>query len=85
MAHKAVDVSDVRKNAETVLAHINEEIHLIEEQWGTPVIAVVSDAAGECRKARRLIREARPDIITLDCFSHQFRLLVGGKSSCVQS
>eukprot|EP00611_Tribonema_gayanum_P013282 TRINITY_DN240_c0_g1_i4.p1 TRINITY_DN240_c0_g1~~TRINITY_DN240_c0_g1_i4.p1 ORF type:complete len:602 (-),score=156.97 TRINITY_DN240_c0_g1_i4:75-1880(-) len=77
MAHKAVDVSDVRKDAETVLLHVMEEIDIVENMWHSAVFAVVSDDAGECRKARRLIREQRPDIITLPCFSHQFHLLVG--------
>jgi hypothetical protein len=78
ITHRAFDVSGVRKTAETVLEHIWEEIKYVENECGVPVIAVVSDGAGECRKAKRLIRQARPDIITVDCFSHQFNLLVAG-------
>ncbi|KAL3134529.1 hypothetical protein ABBQ38_006377 [Trebouxia sp. C0009 RCD-2024] len=37
----------------------------------------VSDAAGEAAKARHLLILWRPDILTLDCFSHQFNLPVG--------
>ncbi|KAL3130235.1 hypothetical protein ABBQ38_008532 [Trebouxia sp. C0009 RCD-2024] len=59
--------------------HVKEEIESIESQHKVPVTAVVSDAAGEAAKARHLLILWRPDILTLDCFSHQFNLPVGGK------
>ncbi|KAL0039053.1 hypothetical protein WJX77_006500 [Trebouxia sp. C0004] len=33
--------------------------------------------AGEASKARRLLREWKPSLMTLDCYSHQFNLSVG--------
>lgn len=48
---------------------------LITEGWGTIVVALVTDASGEARKARRLFAAKHPSIIVLDCYSHQVRSL----------
>ena len=38
----------------------------------------MSDAAGEAAKAPGLLRQWKPGLLTLDCYSHQFNLSVGG-------
>jgi hypothetical protein len=52
---------------------LEEVIKEIEEKWGSLVIAVVTDASGECRKARRELVKKYPWIVVLDCFAHQVR------------
>lgn len=44
---------------------------LVTEEWGTIVVALVTDASGEACKARRLFAAKYPNIIVLDCYSHQ--------------
>ena len=46
--------------------------------YGSNVVVVVSDAAGEAAKARRLVQLALPQIISLNCFPHQTNLIVAG-------
>lgn len=75
--HKTIDISASPKTGEKTFELIKEEIELLESKYKMAVIAVVSDAAGEAAKARRLLRAWRPDLLTLDCFSHQFNLSVG--------
>ena len=48
-----------------------EEIQLIEKEFSTKVKAVITDAASDCRKARSLVVEELPHILSLDCFAHQ--------------
>lgn len=48
-----------------------KEIELVEEEFGTQVKAIITDAASDCRKARSLVVEQLPHIISLDCFAHQ--------------
>ena len=57
---------------------MKEEIGELQSVYKVCVICVVSDAAGEAAKARRLLREWKPSLLTLDCYSHQFNLSVGG-------
>jgi hypothetical protein len=40
-------------------------------------VAVVLDAGGDCRKAKRLLRQKRPELIIMDCIAHQINLLTG--------
>ncbi len=48
-----------------------EEIKLVESDFKTSVKAIITDAASDCRKARRLAVEEMPHIVSLDCFAHQ--------------
>jgi hypothetical protein len=50
-----------------------EVIEEIETVWGITVIAFTTDASGESRKARRMLSEAKPHIVTPDCYAHQVR------------
>lgn len=65
------------KTGDKTYEHVKQEIEAVESVKA-PVIAVVSGAAGEAAKARRLLILWRPDILTLDC-SHQLNLSMGGK------
>jgi hypothetical protein len=77
---KTINITANPKPGDNTYEHVRQEIETIESVHQVSVIAVVSDAAGEAAKARRLLILWRPDILTLDCFSHQFNLSVGGKS-----
>lgn len=43
----------------------------VEEHWKCKVVAVVTDASGETRKARQDFGKEFPHIIMLDCYAHQ--------------
>ncbi|KAL0032530.1 hypothetical protein WJX77_005556 [Trebouxia sp. C0004] len=70
------DVSADRKTGEAVAVLIHEQIRLLKDRYSSKVVAIVSDAAGEAAKARRLVQAALPYIIILNCFSHQTNLMV---------
>ena len=82
--HEAIDVTASPKDGDATFEHLKEHIELLEKHHKVAVLAVVSDAGGEAAKARRLIRQWRPDIIVLDCMSHQFNLSVGGELCTLQ-
>lgn len=67
------DATGERKTAENLLVEIEHVLALLTEEWGTIVVALVTDASGEARKARRLFAAKHPSIIVLDCYSHQVR------------
>jgi len=69
------DATGERKTAENLLAEIENVLAIVTGEWGTIVVALVTDASGEARKARRLFAAKYPDIIVLDCYSHQVRSL----------
>lgn len=77
--HKTINVTSSAKTGEKTFEHLKEEIELLETAHKVPVIAVISDAAGEAAKARRLLRQWKPSLVTLPCFAHQFNLSVGGE------
>jgi hypothetical protein len=39
--------------------------------WKAHMVGLVTDAAGEARKAKRLFGEIHPEIAVLDCYAHQ--------------
>ncbi|KAL3138942.1 hypothetical protein ABBQ32_005755 [Trebouxia sp. C0010 RCD-2024] len=77
---KTLNITSSPKTGDKTYELVKQEIINIESVNKVPVIAVVSDAAGEAAKARCPLILWRPDILTLDCYSHQFNLSVGGKS-----
>lgn len=77
--YKTIDITTSEKSGENCYEQIKEQIETIESETKVRIIAVVSDAGGDAEKARRLLRLWRPDLLTMDCFSHQFNLSVGGK------
>ena len=72
---KVDDTSEERKTAEKLIAHLEAAMKEVEEKWGATVVAIVTDASGECRKARRILGAKYPWLIVLDCYSHQVQLI----------
>ena len=62
-----------RKSGELTARNLQEVINTVEQQWKIPVVAMCSDAGPDASKARRLLLQARPDIVSFDCYSHQVR------------
>ena len=67
------DATGERKTAENLLEEIERVLTIVTDDWGTIVVALVTDASGEARKARRLFAAKHASIIVLDCYSHQVR------------
>ena len=65
------DASSERKTADNLKHHLEKAIATVRNDYGAYVVGVVTDASGECRKARRLLSKEYPDIIFLDCYAHQ--------------
>ena len=64
-------MSGERKTAELFLKQVEDIIEILKTEWQVNVVAFTSDASGESRKARKLLREKCPWIVTLDCYAHQ--------------
>ena len=71
---KVHDVSGERKTADQLIPLLEDVISTVQDEWGAVVIAIVTDASGECRKARRLLGLKYPNIVVLDCYGHQVPL-----------
>ena len=65
------DASCERKTADNLKLHLEKTIKMVRLDYGAHVVGVVTDASGECRKARRLLALEHPDIVFLDCYAHQ--------------
>lgn len=65
------DASCERKSADNLMIHLENAIEVVRRDYGAHVVGVVTDASGECRKARRLLAIQHPDILFLDCYAHQ--------------
>ncbi|KAH7921716.1 hypothetical protein BV22DRAFT_1018795 [Leucogyrophana mollusca] len=65
------DASMERKTAENLLYLLEDVLKTVEQEWGGVIVAVVTDASGESRKARRLLGEKHPSLVVLDCYAHQ--------------
>jgi hypothetical protein len=57
-----------------LLKELETVFTLLRNDWGAVVIALVTDASGESRKARQLFGEKYPWIIVLDCYAHQVNI-----------
>lgn len=68
---KVDNVTAERKTADNLLQLVEDAIKEVEETWGSKVVAVVTDASGECRKAQCELVRKYPWLIVLDCFTHQ--------------
>ena len=53
------------------MIHLENTINTVRLDYCAYVVGVVTDASGECRKARRLLALKHPDIVFLDCYTHQ--------------
>lgn len=56
-----------------LLRVLEEVFEIVQNKWGGVVVAIVTDASGESRKARRLFVKKYPWVIVLDCYAHQVR------------
>ena len=65
------DISDERKTGDNLLARLESVMQELQEKWDIVLVAVVTDASGECRKARRQLARKYPWLIVLDCYAHQ--------------
>lgn len=65
------DSSGESKTADKLLALLESVIKEAETDWGVRVVAVCTDASGESRKARRLLKVKFPHLVTPDCYAHQ--------------
>lgn len=73
---RVIDASAERKTADILLQHMLEVVHTLQHDWKITVVAFTTDASGESKKARKLLKTRRPDLIVPNCFSHQVRHLV---------
>lgn len=65
------DASCERKTADNLKIHLENTIGIVRRDYSACVVGVVTDASGECKKARRLLALDHPDIVFLDCYAHQ--------------
>lgn len=65
------DASCERKTADNLKIHLENTIRVVQDEYSAHIVGVVTDASGECRKARRLLALDHPDIVFLDCYAHQ--------------
>ncbi|KIK76097.1 hypothetical protein PAXRUDRAFT_170928 [Paxillus rubicundulus Ve08.2h10] len=65
------DTPDEHKMADNLLAHLEEVIKELEDEWGRPVITVVTDSSGESHAAHWRLGKKYPWLIVLDCHAHQ--------------
>jgi len=53
--------------------HLENAIRIVQTEYFAFLVAIVTDASGECRKARRILALKYPEIVFLDCYAHQVR------------
>ena len=68
---KVFDTSHERPTAENFLKDLKEAVKEAESNWKAKIIAVVTDASGECLKGRRLYVKENPSVVVLNCMAHQ--------------
>ncbi|KAI0083544.1 hypothetical protein BDY19DRAFT_900154, partial [Irpex rosettiformis] len=66
-----VDNSDERKTGANLLSMILDKIRSAESELHVRIVAFVSDDGGDSKKARKLLKVQRPDLIVLPCYAHQ--------------
>ncbi|THU82318.1 hypothetical protein K435DRAFT_691755, partial [Dendrothele bispora CBS 962.96] len=71
------DISSKPKTADTLLDIVLKEIEHVQNVLMVFLVAWCTDCSGESAKMRRLLRGVFPWIIVLDCWVHQFNLVVG--------
>ncbi|KAH8101722.1 ribonuclease H-like domain-containing protein [Cristinia sonorae] len=71
------NVTEERKNADTLLGIVIANIAYALEVCRMMVIAWCSDAGGDSASMRRKLLQRYPWLIVLDCWAHQLNLVVG--------
>ena len=82
---KVFDASTERKTAENLFKHMQNVLNIMQDEWKVKVVAFTTDASGESRKARQLLRSKFPHLVTPDCYAHQINLIVGDYFKCKSS
>ncbi|KAI0073388.1 hypothetical protein K474DRAFT_1603428, partial [Panus rudis PR-1116 ss-1] len=67
------DASSERKDANKLLEHMLQALETMERDHKVTVIGFTTDSSGESLKARKLLKQLRPDLIVLPCYAHQVR------------
>jgi len=65
------DVSGDCKTAENLVQHLERAMEELKTKWDIVLVAIVTDASGECGKAKKILRLKYPSLIILDCYAHQ--------------
>lgn len=65
------DTTVKRKMAPNFLKQLIEVYHIVEKDWKTNVVAIVTDSSGEAKRARKDFASKFPSVVVLDCFAHQ--------------
>ena len=68
------NVTGLPKTREEVKRLAVAQICILEDPdgiWQTEVIAVCANEGGDCQKAKALLEEMFPTLITLPCWAHQ--------------
>ncbi|KAH8977152.1 hypothetical protein EDB92DRAFT_845925 [Lactarius akahatsu] len=74
---KVYDTTVEKKTTGNLLIMMTEVLDILKHEWGVTPIAFTTDASGESRKAQRLLRSERDNLVTPDCYAHQINLIVG--------
>lgn len=61
------DVSGDQKTAENLVQHLERGITELKTNWDIVHIAIVTDALGECLKAKKILQLKYLSLIILDC------------------
>ncbi|KAJ3519444.1 hypothetical protein NMY22_g13201 [Coprinellus aureogranulatus] len=70
------DISAEAKTAENLLAIVVKEITYILTTLKVVLVAWCTDASGESKKMRRVLRMKYPWLVTIDCWAHQINLVL---------
>jgi hypothetical protein len=54
-SQKVHNASAEHKTVEQLMVQLEDVIATVQDEWGAIIVAIVTDALGECRKARRLL------------------------------
>ena len=65
------NISGDRKTAENLVQHLEWAMEELTTKWEIALVAIVTDASGECRKAKKILWLKYPSLIILDCYAHQ--------------
>ncbi|KAI0323733.1 hypothetical protein GY45DRAFT_1231868, partial [Cubamyces sp. BRFM 1775] len=65
------DMSAIAKTAQNLLEIVVEEVKYCMNYLSTIVVGYCTDAAGDARAMREMLRQHFPWLITVDCWAHQ--------------
>ena len=53
------------------MVYLENAMRTVQNEYFAFLVAVVTDASGECHKAQQILALKYPDIVFLDCYVHQ--------------